>query len=78
MDPKYNVGQQVIIAPPGSQALSPRGAELESCVGQVGQITDFHWISTDLGRNIFYLYTVQTTSEERPVVLHEDELKAAV
>ena len=76
MDPKYGVGQKVIIAPVGGQTFSPRDTDLESCVGQVGQITDYHWISTGLGREVFYIYTVQTVGDRKQVVLHEDELRS--
>ena len=76
MDPKYSIGQKVIIAPTGSQTFSARDATLENYIGQVGKITDYHWISTGFGQNIFYIYTVQTAGDRKQMVLHEDELRS--
>ena len=78
MDPKYGVGQKVIIAPAGSQTLSARDTDLQDYVGQVGQVTDYHWISAGLDQNVFYIYTVQTAADKKQMVLHEDELRSTV
>ncbi len=76
MNPKYGVGQKVIIAPAGGQTFSARDTDLKEYVGQVGQVTDYHWISAGLGDSVFYIYTVQTVGDRKQMVLHEDELKS--
>ena len=76
MAPKYNVGQKVIITPVSNQHLSPRGSGLEPYTGQVGKVSDYYWITKDRGTETFYIYTVLVESDNKEIVLHEDELKA--
>ena len=75
MTAKYDVGQKVIVVPPSDQ-LSARDSNLELYAGQSGQITDYHWIDKD--REVFYIYTVRIDSDNKEIVLHEDELKVHV
>ncbi|MFC1940716.1 hypothetical protein ACFLXO_08580 [Chloroflexota bacterium] len=75
MAPKYEVGQKVIVVPPSDQ-LSVRDSNLERYAGQSGQITDHHWIDRD--REVFYIYTVRIDTDNKEVILHEDELEAYV
>ncbi len=73
MTPKYEIGQKVIITPVENQRLSPRGADLGEYAGQSGQVIDHYWIST--GADSFYIYTVKTETDNREIVLHEDEIQ---
>ncbi|MFC1862236.1 hypothetical protein ACFLT4_03045 [Chloroflexota bacterium] len=77
MSPKYEVGQKVVVAPPSNQ-LSARDSNLELYAGQSGQVTDCHWIDKDRGAEVFYIYTVRIDTDNKEVVLHEDELKAYI
>ena len=77
MAPKYEVGQKVIVMPASDQ-LSARDSNLERYAGQSGQITDYHWIDKDRGTDVFYIYSVRIDSDNKEVVLHEDELKAYI
>ncbi len=74
MDPKYEIGQQVVITPAKGQLLSPRDSTIEPYAGQVGKVTDYYWITADMGK-VFYMYTVQIGTDPKEVVLHEDELQ---
>jgi len=73
MSPKYEIGQKVIITPVENQRLSPRDSDLGEYAGQSGQVIDYYWIST--GADNFYIYTVKTETDNREIVLHEDEIQ---
>ena len=74
MAPKYEIGQQVVIRPVKGQHLSPRDSTIEPYAGQIGKVTDYHWITVKRGE-VFYIYTVQIGTDLKEVVLHEDELQ---
>jgi len=74
---KYDIGQKVIIKPVQSQQSSPRDCGLEPYAGQIGEVTNYHWISPSRGI-VFYIYTIQLESDYKEVVLHEDELEPIV
>ncbi len=78
MSPKYEVGQKVLVATARGQQLTARDSDLERYAGQSGQITDYHWIAKDRGAEVFYIYTVRIDTDNKEVVLHEDELKAYI
>ena len=78
MEPKYNRGQKVIITPVKNQHLSPRDSGLEPYAGQVGEVTDYHWISPNTAGRVFYIYTVRIGTGHKEVVLHEDELESCL
>jgi len=46
---------------------------LEPYAGQVGEVTDFYFMSSSKGKT-FYVYTVRMERDKKDVVLHEDEL----
>ena len=73
MSPKYEIGQKVIITPVENQRLSPRGSDLGEYADQSGQVIDYYWIRTDADN--FYIYTVKTETDNREIVLHEDEIQ---
>ena len=78
MAPKYKIGQKVIITPVKNQHLSPRDSDLEPYAGQVGEVTDYHWISPGTAAGVFYIYTVRIGAGHKEVILHEDELEACL
>ena len=77
MAPKYDIGQKVIITPVSNQHLSSRDSSLEPYAGQIGKVTDYYWISKERGAEVFYIYTVLTETDNKEIVLHEDELRVS-
>ena len=74
MEPKYQLGQRVIIEPVKSQSSSARDSDIEKYAGQSGIVTDFYWIRPS-GGEVFYIYTVKIGDSEEETVLHEDEIE---
>ncbi len=75
MEPKYKLGQEVIIKPVKNQTLSARESDIGQCAGQLGIVADYYWIRPNAG-GVFYVYTVKIRDSEKEIVLHEDEMKA--
>jgi hypothetical protein len=78
MAPKYQIGQKVVITPVKTQQLTPRDAALEPYAGQIGKVADYHWISLGSGGGVFYIYTVLMETDQKELVVHEDELEAVI
>jgi hypothetical protein len=78
MAPKYRIGQKVVITPVKTQQLSPRDAALEPYGGQIGKVADYYWISLGSGGGVFYIYTVLMETDQKELVVHEDELEAVI
>ncbi len=74
MNPKYRVGQKVIIRPVNDQTLPDREGNIGAYAGQTGKISNYYWI-TPRGSQVFYIYTVRFGSEGKALVLYEDEIK---
>ena len=77
MSPKYEIGQKVIIKPVSDQHLSVRESDIDSYAGQIGEVSNYHWISPRTG-DVFYIYTVRVGTDYKEIVLHEDELEACI
>jgi hypothetical protein len=77
MDPKYIIGQKVLIQPVSEQGVTTRENEISEYAGQVGQVADFYWISPGTGE-IFYIYNVRVGTKRKEVVVYEDELEPAL
>ena len=77
MDPKYKIGQKIIITPVKNQQLSPRDADIKSYTGQVCEITNYYWINPPGGK-VFCLYTARIGTSKKEIVLHEDEVEAYI
>ena len=75
MAAKYQTGQKVTITPVKNQHLSPRDSDIEPYAGKVGKVIDYYWICPSTGE-VFYIYTVRIETDQKEVVLHEDELEA--
>jgi len=78
MASKYQIGQRVVIKPVSTQSLSPRDSALEPYAGQIGKVTDYYWVSLGRGAQVFYIYTVQVETDQKELVVHEDELEAQI
>ena len=77
MDPKYEIGQKVIVRPVSDQALSRRENDIESYAGQVGEISNYYWISPRTGQ-VFYIYNVRIGTNKKDVVVYEDEIESCL
>ena len=75
MEPKYNIGQKVIVKPVKNQSQSARDSDIGHYAGQRGTVANYYWISPDRSR-VFYIYTVQFGTGQKEIVLHEDEIEA--
>ena len=75
MEPKYKIGQKVIINPVKNQSSPARDADIERYAGQSGIVTDYYWLRPNTGE-VFFIYTVRVGDNEKEIVLYEDEVKA--
>ena len=77
MDPKYAVGQKIIIQPTSEQDITKRENDIATYAGQVGEVSDYYWISPRTGQ-IFYIYNVRVGENMKEVVVYEDEIEACL
>ncbi len=75
MEPKYKIGQKVIINPAKNQSLSARESDIKQYAGQSGIVADYYWIRPSAG-GVFYVYSVKIGNSQKEIILHEDEMKA--
>ena len=75
MEPKYKLGQKVIIKPVKNLTLSARDSDIGQYAGQSGIVTDYYWLRPNMGE-VFYIYTVKIGDDEKEIVLYEDEMEA--
>jgi len=75
MEPKYHIGQKVIVKQFKTQLSSARNSDIAQYAGQSGTVTDYYWIRPNRGE-VFYIYTVRIGTGQKDIVLHEDEMKA--
>jgi hypothetical protein len=77
VSPKYEIGQKVVVRPINEQPPSKRGDDIESYAGQIGEISNYYWISPRTGQ-VFYIYTVRVGVDFKELVLYEDEIEACI
>ena len=77
MNAKYEIGQKVIIRSNTNQSLSLRDCTIEPYAGQLGQVTDYYWI-TPRANAVFYIYNVRVGEGSKEIALYEDEIEAIV
>lgn len=77
MDPKYAVGQKVVIQPVNQNGITARENEINQFAGQIGRVSDFYWISPRTGQ-YFYIYNILIGRRKKEVVVYEDELEPAL
>ena len=75
MEPKYKIGQRVIIKKNKTQSSSPRDSDIGKYADQSGMVTNYYWISPNNRGEVFYIYTVKIGTSQKDIVLHEDEMK---
>ena len=71
---KFEKGRKVTIKPVDNKPLSPRDSTLEQYTGQSGIVADYYWIKLRGGQAV-YLYKVLMETDQKELVLHEDELE---
>ncbi len=74
MEPKYSVGQKVIIQPLSEPGPTHRENDISRYAGQIGEVTDYYWISPLAGQ-LFYIYNVRVGDGKKEVVIYEDEME---
>ena len=74
--PRYIKGQKVVIKPVDGEGTTQRENSVNEYAGQVGQISDFFYISPRTGQ-IFFIYNVRVGKERKEIVVYEDELEPA-
>ena len=74
MNPKYHIGQKVILRSIENSTDVFRDSTLEQYTDHIGQVTNYYWISPSPGE-IFFIYTVRFEPDNKEIVLHEDEIK---
>lgn len=77
MNPKFIIGQKVVIQPVNQGGVTERENEINQYAGQVGRVTDFYWISPRT-EQIFYIYHVRVGKRKKEIVVYEDELEPAL
>ena len=75
MEPKYQIGQKVIVKKIKTKSPSARDSDIGQYANQSGIVTDYYRISPNRGE-FFYVYTVRIGTDHKEIVLHEDEMKA--
>ena len=75
IEPKYRIGQKVVINPCQDQSLSPRHSGLEQYTGQTGEVSDYYSVNLDRGAKVFYIYAIKVGESYEEIVVHEDELE---
>ncbi len=75
MEPKYQIGQKVIVKKIKTKSPSARDSDIGQYAGQSGTVTNYYWINPSKSE-IFCIYTVKIGTDYKEIVLHEDEMKA--
>jgi len=73
--PRYVKGQKVVIQPVSEKGLTQREYDIYTFAGQVGEISNYYWISPRTGQ-IFYIYNVRVGKDRKEIVAYEDELQS--
>ena len=74
VNPKYAVGQKVIIQPSGEQDMTQRENDINKYAGQIGEVSDFFWMTPPSGQ-VFYIYNVRVGENMKDIVVYEDEIE---
>ena len=77
VEPKYMIGQKVIIQPSGEQSTTQRESEINDYAGQTGVVTNLYWMNPPSGR-MFYIYNVRVGQARKEIAVYEDELEACL
>jgi hypothetical protein len=72
--PKYLVGQKVILQPVSGPGASQRENDISEYAGQVGQVSNYYWISPRNGQ-VFFIYNVKVGEKRKEITVYEDEIE---
>jgi hypothetical protein len=72
--PRYVKGQKVIIRPVSDGGVTQRENNVNVYAGQVGEISNYYWISPRTGQ-VFFIYNVRVGKERKEIAVYEDELE---
>ncbi len=72
--PRFVKGQKVIIKPVSESGMSQRENDINQYAGQVGEVSNYHWISPRTGQ-VFYIYNVSVGAKKKEIVVYEDEME---
>ncbi len=75
--PRYGKGQRVIVKPVDEKGVTRREYAVNEYAGEVGEISDFYYISLRNGQ-VFFIYNVRVGKEKQEIVVYEDELEPAL
>ena len=78
MPPKYKIGQKVKIKLVGGQHMSPRDCAIDEYAGQIGEVTNYYWVSPRSSGEVFCIYTVRIGTGYKEIALHEDEIETEI
>ena len=73
MEPKYKIGQNVIVRPTKYPAVPPKDADIGQYAGRTGKVLNYHYIQPSKGK-VFFIYTIRLGEDMKEVILYEDEL----
>ena len=77
VQPKYMVGQKVIIQPADDQGMTQRENDIVQYAGQVGVISNYYWMNPPSGQ-VFYIYNVRVGENMKEIAVYEDEIEACL
>jgi hypothetical protein len=72
--PKFVKGQKVVLQPVSGEGKSQRENDLSEYAGQVGQVSNYYWISPRNGQ-VFYIYNVKVGEKKKEIAVYEDEIE---
>ena len=75
--PRYIKGQKVIVRPVSEKGVTERDYNVNEYAGQVGEISNYYWISPRTGQ-VFFIYKVCIGKQKKEIVVYEDELEPAL
>ena len=77
VQPKYMVGQKVIIQPADDQGSTQRENDIAQYAGQVGVVSNYYWMNPPSGQ-VFYIYNVRVGEDMKEIAVYEDEIEACL
>jgi hypothetical protein len=72
--PRFVKGQRVVIKPVNEKGVTKREYEVNVFAGEVGEITDYYYVSLREGQ-VFFIYNVVVGKQKKIIVVYEDELE---
>jgi len=77
VQPKYMVGQRVLIQPADDQGMTQRENDIVQYAGQVGVVSNYYWMNPPSGQ-VFYIYNVRVGENMKEIAVYEDEIEACL